>query len=135
MRKRPMENLVPPALAASAEQRARALQALLDEHGPEMDRRRELTPEVVDALVAQDMLRLLLPRSMGGQEIELLDYCRACEALARADASTAWFVNRSEEHTSELQSRENLVCRLLLEKKKKNNNQTYFLKKKKQHKK
>src|SRR5690606_40978210 len=29
-------------------------------------------------------------------------------------------VNRSEEHTSELQSRENLVCRLLLEKKKKN---------------
>src|SRR5690606_6732192 len=28
--------------------------------------------------------------------------------------------DRSEEHTSELQSRENLVCRLLLEKKKKN---------------
>src|SRR5690606_39325757 len=28
-------------------------------------------------------------------------------------------VYRSEEHTSELQSRENLVCRLLLEKKKK----------------
>src|SRR5690606_42090402 len=28
---------------------------------------------------------------------------------------------RSEEHTSELQSRENLVCRLLLEKKKRNN--------------
>src|SRR5436309_4013018 len=27
-------------------------------------------------------------------------------------------MNRSEEHTSELQSRENLVCRLLLEKKK-----------------
>src|SRR5207302_11070642 len=29
---------------------------------------------------------------------------------------------RSEEHTSELQSRENLVCRLLLEKKKKKKN-------------
>src|SRR5438105_7373971 len=29
---------------------------------------------------------------------------------------------RSEEHTSELQSRVDLVCRLLLEKKKKNNN-------------
>src|SRR5436309_9345969 len=30
-----------------------------------------------------------------------------------------WLMNiRSEEHTSELQSRENLVCRLLLEKKK-----------------
>ena len=30
-------------------------------------------------------------------------------------------VSRSEEHTSELQSRTNLVCRLLLEKKKKKN--------------
>src|SRR2546427_7129868 len=31
--------------------------------------------------------------------------------------------HRSEEHTSELQSQSNLVCRLLLEKKKKQNNQ------------
>src|SRR5688572_32247465 len=30
------------------------------------------------------------------------------------------FITRSEEHTSELQSQSNLVCRLLLEKKKKN---------------
>src|SRR3712207_8276961 len=34
-------------------------------------------------------------------------------------------VLRSEEHTSELQSRQYLVCRLLLEKKKKNNQITY----------
>src|SRR5690606_39809881 len=34
--------------------------------------------------------------------------------------ATGWISGtRSEEHTSELQSRENLVCRLLLEKKKK----------------
>src|SRR3712207_7398151 len=32
-----------------------------------------------------------------------------------------WLVFRSEEHTSELQSRQYLVCRLLLEKKKKHN--------------
>src|SRR3712207_8274920 len=32
---------------------------------------------------------------------------------------------RSEEHTSELQSRQYLVCRLLLEKKKKKNNYTF----------
>src|SRR2546430_5528127 len=31
-------------------------------------------------------------------------------------------IRRSEEHTSELQSQSNLVCRLLLEKKKKKNN-------------
>src|SRR5207302_5512809 len=34
-------------------------------------------------------------------------------------ASRRRIPSRSEEHTSELQSRENLVCRLLLEKKKK----------------
>src|SRR2546430_13515043 len=33
--------------------------------------------------------------------------------------------SRSEEHTSELQSQSNLVCRLLLEKKKKKTKQTY----------
>src|SRR6266498_5543223 len=39
--------------------------------------------------------------------------------------------NRSEEHTSELQSRPHLVCRLLLEKKKKNNLRSPRYKKKK----
>src|SRR5690606_41205384 len=34
-----------------------------------------------------------------------------------ADLAGRQFLQRSEEHTSELQSRENLVCRLLLEKK------------------
>src|SRR3712207_8446676 len=47
--------------------------------------------------------------------------------LARAREQKAWYwydwansayVTRSEEHTSELQSRQYLVCRLLLEKKK-----------------
>src|SRR3712207_7065049 len=37
------------------------------------------------------------------------------------DALADWEVVRSEEHTSELQSRQYLVCRLLLEKKKNNN--------------
>src|SRR5450631_4949400 len=40
-------------------------------------------------------------------------------------------VRRSEEHTSELQSHVNLVCRLLLEKKKKNTNATISKTKKK----
>src|SRR3989449_4455220 len=41
---------------------------------------------------------------------------RNSKPSARARESSAW--NRSEEHTSELQSRLHLVCRLLLEKKK-----------------
>src|SRR5690554_6007458 len=37
----------------------------------------------------------------------------------RVTAVASTFIGRSEEHTSELQSRPHLVCRLLLEKKKK----------------
>src|SRR6266480_7846850 len=42
--------------------------------------------------------------------------------------------DRSEEHTSELQSHVNLVCRLLLEKKKKKNQKLFKYKKKKKKK-
>src|SRR5690606_40543255 len=48
----------------------------------------------------------------GGMADHLLEVL-ACRGLAAR--------KRSEEHTSELQSRENLVCRLLLEKKKQDN--------------
>src|SRR2546422_2497049 len=37
----------------------------------------------------------------------------------RSSVTATWIPGRSEEHTSELQSRLHLVCRLLLEKKKK----------------
>src|SRR5690606_42062807 len=42
--------------------------------------------------------------------------CTGCTSACTSMGACHW---RSEEHTSELQSRENLVCRLLLEKKKK----------------
>src|SRR5215467_15304429 len=47
-----------------------------------------------------------------------------------AHGQTGW---RSEEHTSELQSPCNLVCRLLLEKKKQNTNRAIFKKTKKKN--
>ena len=86
-----------PAATASksAVERAKSLQPLIDRHGPEIDRRREVTPEVVEALVGNDMLRLLLPKSLGGQEIDLLEFCRVNETVAWADASVGWFVNQS----------------------------------------
>src|SRR3712207_8371175 len=44
--------------------------------------------------------------------------------LAGQDSRRGTFASRSEEHTSELQSRQYLVCRLLLEKKKQCSEQT-----------
>src|SRR5690606_41066812 len=65
------------------------------------------------------------PEADGGMGLGRLDTAIILEELAAACTSTAAFFSihnmvawRSEEHTSELQSRENLVCRLLLEKKK-----------------
>src|SRR2546427_6740388 len=43
--------------------------------------------------------------------------CSTSSTVAESRARWCW--RRSEEHTSELQSQSNLVCRLLLEKKKK----------------
>src|SRR5690606_41161260 len=61
--------------------------------------------QIVDALDRRARALGFLPQA---QTLEVHGLCADC---ARAQA-------RSEEHTSELQSRENLVCRLLLEKKK-----------------
>src|SRR2546422_9005356 len=55
-----------------------------------------------------------------GDELRYLDW----KILARADRLFVKQFERSEEHTSELQSRLHLVCRLLLEKKKEKANAT-----------
>src|SRR2546427_7388883 len=56
-------------------------------------------------------------RAPGPQRI----YAPTSRSRSRPSVSRSWscFGIRSEEHTSELQSQSNLVCRLLLEKKKK----------------
>src|SRR5690606_39373829 len=55
--------------------------------------------------------------SSGGVMGKMID----AQSIVVASTATNWYGHegsRSEEHTSELQSREKLVCRLLLEKKK-----------------
>src|SRR6266496_5445867 len=59
---------------------------------------------------------------------------RGCPGRPAAPGSATPSTTRSEEHTSELQSRRDLVCRLLLEKKKKIINTYTILKKKKKKK-
>src|SRR2546429_4256090 len=50
--------------------------------------------------------------------VESIERARAQYGITRADLLPSVNAQRSEEHTSELQSRLHLVCRLLLEKKK-----------------
>src|SRR5207302_5395247 len=69
-----------------------------------------------------------LPISAAQRQAELKRRRRELIAVGVAGLTLVAFVlaqrQRSEEHTSELQSRENLVCRLLLEKKKKKKKKT-----------
>src|SRR3954454_14725034 len=53
-----------------------------------------LTPEVVEALHAQRLFRLLLPRPYGGDEGDAVTWFRALEALGKLDGSTAWCVGQ-----------------------------------------
>src|SRR5690242_21095359 len=54
------------------------------------------------------------------------DRSRWASFMARRMGAMLAYVTRSEEHTSELQSHVNLVCRLLLEKKKKKKKTTIY---------
>src|SRR5690606_42036710 len=78
--------------------------------------------DLVDRAALDARLRLWSARRLLPDYIALLHY-----AWGQYPVRTGWasfqddlryLSTRSEEHTSELQSRENLVCRLLLEKKK-----------------
>src|SRR3712207_7797791 len=70
-----------------------------------------------------DELREIYTEAGVDWDKDTIAYCRIGER-----SSHTWFVLkelRSEEHTSELQSRQYLVCRLLLEKKKQKNMKIY----------
>src|SRR5258706_10076855 len=60
--------------------------------------------------------------------LKIYDNLKNTEGIAttKNNIGTIYSLKRSEEHTSELQSLTNLVCRLLLEKKKKKNNNHYY---------
>src|SRR5690606_41436800 len=68
------------------------------------------SPRSLNGLLFQGFERLMLPAT----DAVIFESAFARDAFHRQRRSR----RRSEEHTSELQSRENLVCRLLLEKKK-----------------
>ena len=71
-------------------EQARELTPMLREAGDEMERRREVTPEIVEAMKERGIFRMLLPRSLGGAELDPPTFVRTIEAIAKADGSTAW---------------------------------------------
>ena len=67
--------------------RALALHPLIQRDGDEINRRRELTQPIVQALKDGGFFRMLQPRSIGGMEMKPSDFSRVTEAIATADGS------------------------------------------------
>ena len=61
-------------LAKTYLERARELKPMLAAASDETERGREVTPEVVEAMKERGIFRMLLPRSIGGAELDPLTY-------------------------------------------------------------
>jgi alkylation response protein AidB-like acyl-CoA dehydrogenase len=57
-----------------------------------VERGRTLTEPLVQAMVDAGLYRMLLPRSLGGGEVDPLTYFEVVEALAKVESAAAWSV-------------------------------------------
>jgi alkylation response protein AidB-like acyl-CoA dehydrogenase len=73
---------------------ARRLAPSIRKHAEEIEETRELPRAVFEALADAGLFQMLVPRSLGGQELDLPTYVGVIEELGKADASTAWAINQ-----------------------------------------
>ncbi|HEU5039196.1 MAG TPA: acyl-CoA dehydrogenase family protein [Gemmatimonadales bacterium] len=74
-----------PLLAA-----ARGLGPLIREHAAAAERDRRLAPEVIAGLTEAGLYRLLLPRSLGGLEVDPVTCSQLVEMVAGFDSAAGW---------------------------------------------
>ena len=74
---------------------ARELAPRVAEAADRIDRDRELSPELANAIADKGLFRLLVPRSLGGGEIDYLEFLAIVQTFAEADGSTGWCINQN----------------------------------------
>jgi alkylation response protein AidB-like acyl-CoA dehydrogenase len=72
--------------------RVAAISDVIEANIDALERDRRMSPALLDALHAQRLFRMLLPKPYGGEEAAPLDFMAGIEALARYDGSLAWCV-------------------------------------------
>jgi alkylation response protein AidB-like acyl-CoA dehydrogenase len=68
------------------------LRPVLEGYRDEGEDVRHLPAPVVQAMQAEGMFKLWLPREYGGAELDLLSYIKAIEALSRIDSAAGWIL-------------------------------------------
>src|SRR4030095_1686659 len=74
----------------AAQEMAPAIRSCADQ----TEKDRELPRLLFESLAAAGFFKLLIPRTVGGAEIDLPTYVQVLEELGKADASTGWLVNQ-----------------------------------------
>jgi alkylation response protein AidB-like acyl-CoA dehydrogenase len=87
--------LTSPDVQSDIVDRARALVPRVALLAMDIERERRLPAPLLDALHEARLFRLLLPRSQGGLETDPVTFFHVIEAIATADASTAWCLGQA----------------------------------------
>ena len=74
---------------------ARKMAGRAAEAADRIDAERRLPPDLAADMADAGLFRLLVPRSLGGAEMDFMAYLSVVEVFARADGSTAWCVNQN----------------------------------------
>jgi alkylation response protein AidB-like acyl-CoA dehydrogenase len=71
-------------------EKVQKLAPIIRAHADRAEREAQMPREVVDAFHEAGLLRILIPRQMGGAELTIPDSLRITEEVARIDASAGW---------------------------------------------
>ena len=72
--------------------RAQALKPLLEAAAPRIEQAKTIPGDILEALHNAQMFRMMMPRSVGGAELDPATYAQVVATIAEGDASTAWCV-------------------------------------------
>ena len=75
-------------------ERAQALAPEIQAAADQIDRDREIPATVIARMKDVGLFRLLVPKELGGEEMDWLDYLDVVRTIAEADGSTAWCFNQ-----------------------------------------
>ena len=85
-----MSSAVAASASSGALERARRVAEVLRAGTRRIEQERELPPDLLEAVHEARLFRMLLPKAIGGDEVDLPTFAQVTETIAAADASTAW---------------------------------------------
>ena len=74
---------------------ARKLAQQVSDASEMINHARELPTQIANAIADEGLFRLLVPRSLGGGEIDFLQYLAIVQTFGEADGSAAWCINQN----------------------------------------